>query len=301
MLKKPLLVIIEGPTGIGKTDVGIEIAKWFKTEIISADSRQFFQELRIGTAKQTISQLESVPHHFVNNKSIFDSYNAWMFDDEVQIFLNSFFLNNTLCIVVGGSGMYIDAVCNGIDPIPDIDINIRNEVTQLFKQCGIIPLQDELRKIDPQYLEIVDINNSARLIRAIEVFKQTGKTYTSYRVNNKKERTYDILKIALERPREELYNRINFRVENMIKEGLENEAKQWNNYRYLNALQTVGYKEFFRYFDGKLTQLETINAIQQNTRHYAKKQITWFKKDNATNWIHADNIDMMIQKINTNM
>ena len=297
MLDKPLLVIIEGPTGVGKTDVGIEIAGWFKTEIISADSRQFYKELQIGTAKQTPLQLATVPHHFVNNISVFDSYNAWLFDQQVQCFLNSYFKQERLCLMVGGSGMYIDAVCNGIDPIPDINSELRNTITNQFKNEGIKPLQDELKRIDPDYYNIVDLKNSARLIRAIEVYKQTGKPYSTFRSNGKKERGYKIIKIALDRPKDELYERINLRTNGMIQDGLEKEASQWNDYRYLNALQTVGYKEYFDYFDGKNDLSTTISAIEQNTRHYAKKQITWFKKDKDTHWIPADNVEAMIKKI----
>jgi len=297
MLEKPLLVIIEGPTGVGKTDVGIELAQWFKSEIISADSRQFYKELHIGTAKQTPSQLAAVPHHFVNTISVFDYYNAWMFDEQVQLFLHDYFKRNPICLMVGGSGMYIDAVCNGIDPIPDIDSEIRREVTEQFNRNGIKPLQEELRNIDFEYYSQVDLHNSARLIRAIEVFKQTGKTFSSFRSKDKKKRDYTIVKIALERPKNELYDRINRRTHLMIQEGLEGEAMQWNDFRHLNALQTVGYKEFFNYFDGSFDLATTISKIQQNTRHYAKKQATWFRKDIETQWIFAEDIDLMIQNI----
>ena len=301
MQNKPLLVIIEGPTAVGKTEVGIELAKWFKSEIISADSRQFYKELNIGTAKQSADQLTTIPHHFVNSLSVFDYYNVFMYDEEVQIFLTQFFKHNTICFMVGGSGMYIDAVCNGIDSIPDIDIEIREELNQLFKIKGIEYLQAELLNIDIEYYNTVDICNPARLIRAIEVFRQTGMTYSSFRHNGRKERPYRILKIALDRSREELYARINQRTEIMISEGLELEAMQWNNHRKLNALQTVGYKEIFDYVDGKYDLIKTIDLIKQNTRHYAKKQVTWFKKDKETNWIHAENLDEMIRLIQQNI
>ena len=293
MTKKPLLVIIEGPTGVGKTDVGIELAQWFSSEIISADSRQIYKELAIGTAKQSAEQLAAVPHHFVNSISVFDYYNAWMFDQDVQAFLVRYFMNHPLCLMVGGSGMYIDAVCNGIDPIPDIAEDIRRDVTNMFKNDGIEPLKLELQRIDPEYYKLVDVNNSARLIRAIEVYRQTGKTFSSFRLNTKVKRDYRILKIALDRPREELYTRINLRTYEMIHAGLESEALTWNNYRQLNALQTVGYKEFFDYFDGKNNLSRTIEMIQQNTRHYAKKQVTWFKKDQESQWINADSYHAM--------
>lgn len=297
MQKKTLLVIVEGPTAVGKTDIGIELAKWFKSEIISADSRQFYKELNIGTAKQTPLQLSTVPHHFVNNLSVFDYYNVFMFDEEVQLFLTQFFKQNTICFMVGGSGMYIDAVCNGIDSIPDIATDIREELNALFKEKGIEYLQNEVHNIDIEYYNTVDICNPARLIRAIEVFRQTGKTYSSFRQNGRKERPYRILKIALDRSRDELYARINQRTEIMIAEGLETEAMQWNEHRKLNALQTVGYKEIFDYFDGKNDLTKTIDLIKQNTRRYAKKQVTWFNKDKETKWIHAENIEEMIRLI----
>jgi len=301
MQNKPLLVIIEGPTAVGKTDVGIELAKWFKSEIISADSRQFYKELNIGTAKQTPFQLSAVPHHFVNTLSVFDYYNVFMYDEEVQIFLTQFFKQNNICFMVGGSGMYIDAVCNGIDSIPDIDNAIREELNQQFKIKGLEYLQNELLNIDIDYYNKVDICNPARLIRAIEVFRQTGMTYSSFRHNGRKERPYRILKIALDRSRDELYARINQRTEIMISEGLEQEAFQWNEHRKLNALQTVGYKEIFDYFDNKNDLSRTIELIKQNTRHYAKKQITWFNKDKESKWIHAENIDNMIRSIEENI
>jgi len=297
MSDKPVLIVIEGPTGVGKTEIGIELASYFHSDIISADSRQFYKELNIGTAKQSDEQLATVKHHFVNTLSVFDYYNAYLFDQDVQTFLTGYFKDADICFMVGGSGMYIDAVCNGIDLIPDIATEIRNDVSQKFKNEGIESLQRELKRIDREYYSTVDKQNPARLIRAIEVFKQTGKPYSSFRVHSKKERQYTILKIALERKREVLYERINARVHSMMKQGLESETRLWNDHRTLNALQTVGYKEFFDYFDGKADMPATINAIQQNTRRYAKKQITWFKKDIDTHWIDADNIDLMIQLI----
>ena len=297
MHRKPLLVIIEGPTGIGKTDVGIALATWFKTEIISADSRQFYKELSIGTAKPSASQLATVPHHFINTISVFDYYNAYLFDQEVQSFLDSYFKKSNIVFMVGGSGMYIDAVCNGIDLIPDISPEIRDCVTAWYKQDGLLPLQAELMKIDAEYYSKVDKNNPARLIRAIEVFRQTGRPFSEFRLKTSVERDYTILKIALDRNREELYSRINERTIAMIDEGLEQEARQWYPHRNVNALQTVGYNEFFKYFDGDISKAKTIELIQQNTRHYAKKQITWFKKDEDTHWIHASDCDGMIELI----
>ena len=297
MHRKPLLVIIEGPTGIGKTDVGITLASWFKTEIISADSRQFYKELSIGTAKPSASQLATVTHHFINTISIFDYYNAYLFDQEVQSFLDSYFKKSNIVFMVGGSGMYIDAVCNGIDLIPDISPEIRDAVTSWYKQEGLLPLQEELKKIDADYYSIVDKNNPARLIRAIEVFRQTGRPFSEFRLKTRVEREYTILKIALDRSREELYSRINERTKAMIDQGLEQEAWQWYSHRNVNALQTVGYNEFFKYFDGDISKAKTIELIQQNTRQYAKKQITWFKKDEDTHWIHASDCDAMIELI----
>jgi len=290
----PLLVIIEGATGIGKTAVGIKLAMHFSGEIISADSRQVFRELSIGTAKPTLRQLNQVPHHFVGILSVFDNYNAWLFEEQVQSFLQSYFLQNDVAFMVGGSGLYIDAVCNGIDEIPDILPEIRKEITELCETQGMESLQNKLKIVDPEYYKFVDISNKARLIRAVEIYQQTGKPFSSFRTQQTKPRPYRILKIALERPREELYQSINQRVDEMIDAGLEQEAKVWFAHKQLNALQTVGYKEFFEFFEGKCSRDRAIELIKQHTRHYAKKQISWFKRDIATKWISADNVDEMI-------
>ncbi len=297
-MNKKLLVVVEGPTGTGKTEIGIQLATYFNSEIISADSRQIFKELSIGTAKPSKEQRLKITHHFVDFVSIHEMYNAFMFEEQVNAFLDSYFLSNDIAFMVGGSGMYINAVINGIDLIPDIDSEIRQSVSNDFQLRGIKYLQKELQQIDPEYYKIVDINNQARLIRAIEVYKQTGKPYSSFRTKQLKQRSYQVVKIAIDRERDDLYDRINLRVDEMVHEGLEAEAFKWNGYRYLNALQTVGYKEFFAYFDGLMTKKDAINLIKQNTRHYAKKQVTWFKKDVNTSWILYNEVDEMIRVIN---
>ena len=287
MIDNKVLIIIEGPTGVGKTDIAIELALRFGTEIISADSRQLYKELFIGTAKPSTQQLSLVKHHFINHISVFDYYNAFIFEHEVQGVLNHYFEKNDICIMVGGSGMYIHAVCNGIDLIPDINEEIRNSVNNLYKEKGIIHLQEEVKKIDKTFFEETDTNNPARLIRALEIFLQTGKPYSFFRKKTKLYHNVNKNK-----------NRIDRRALQMIDEGLEQEEMKWYEFKNINALQTVGYKELFRYFDGIISKDRAIAEIQQNTRRYAKKQITWFKKDDSTNWLNAEDIENIYKLIN---
>jgi len=281
--KKTLIVII-GPTGIGKTDLSIELAKLFKTEILSSDSRQFYRELKIGTAAPTSNQLAQAKHHFIGNISIHDYYNVSMFENQAIEVLNNIFKSKDTAIMVGGSGMYIDAVCRGIDDMPDIDTEIRETLLNKYKTQGIEALRIELKRLDPEYYKKVDLKNYKRILRGLEICYQTGKTYTSFHTNTKKQRNFNIVKIGLFMDREELYNRINLRVDLMIDEGLVAEAKKYFPYRELNALNTVGYKELFQYFDKKISLDEAIRLIKRNTRHYAKRQISWFNRYNDINW-----------------
>ncbi|MBK8806644.1 MAG: tRNA (adenosine(37)-N6)-dimethylallyltransferase MiaA [Bacteroidales bacterium] len=298
-VKNKLLVIIQGATGIGKTDTTIDLAIHFGSEIISCDSRQFYKELNIGTATPTHEQLGAVPHHLIGHISITDNYNSYQFEQDSLLILNKLFEHKEVVFMTGGSGLYIDAVCNGIDLIPDINEDIRTALNNKFIEEGLDSLQTELKIIDPEYYSIVDLKNQKRLIRAIEVYQQTGKPYSHFRSNAQKKRDFTILKISLERPREELYQRINQRVIQMIDSGLENEARSLIAYRELNALNTVGYKEMFEYIEGKITLDKAIELIQRNSRHYAKKQISWFKRDLHSTWLHPSDIEGIMKSIKT--
>ncbi|HON51789.1 MAG TPA: tRNA (adenosine(37)-N6)-dimethylallyltransferase MiaA [Bacteroidales bacterium] len=294
------LIVISGPTAVGKTKVAIDIALHYKTEIISADSRQFYKEIPIGTAAPTFAELQTVGHHCIGNLHITDYYNAFKFEQDALHILDAIFLKNDYAILCGGSGMYIDAVCNGIDDIPDIDIHIRETVTNQYATEGIESLRRTLLKLDPEYYNRVDLKNPARLIRAIEVCLQTGKTYTSVRTNSKKQRHFTIIKIALNIPREQLYSKINHRVDYMVQNGLEQEVMQVIQYRNHTALKTVGYREFFEYVDGVISKERAIEAIKQNTRNYAKRQISWLKRDSAYTWFNPADILEIIAYINQN-
>ncbi len=291
------LIVILGPTGIGKTDLSTELALMLKTVIISADSRQIYKELKIGTAAPSEEQLKTVKHYMIGDKSIHDYYSAGIFEIEVTELLNEIFKTQKTVILAGGSGMYIDAVCNGIDDIPDADPEIRNMLIKQFENEGIESIRFDLQRLDTEHYKTVDLNNPKRILKAIEVCLQTGKTYTSFLTKPQKLRSYKILKIGLERERHELYTRINQRVEQMLDEGLINEAKQFREFKDLNALNTVGYKELFSYFDGEYDLDEAVRLIKRNSRRYAKRQITWFKRDNKIKWFHPDNKQEIFQYI----
>ena len=282
------LIVIIGSTAVGKTALSIHLAKELGTEIISADSRQFYKELTIGTAKPGSEELNTVKHHFIGNISINDYYNAYKFETEALDTLNNIFSTHKHAVMVGGSGLYINAVCDGIDELPDYDKPLREELENTFKTKGIEELRLQLKKLDPDYYATVDLANPKRLMRAIEVCLQTGKTYSSLRINEAKERDFKTTKIGLNREREELYDIINRRVDMMIERGLVDEARKLYEYRSLNALNTVGYKELFHYFDNKISLEYAIEKIKTNTRRYAKRQLTWFNKDKAINWFHPD-------------
>ncbi len=286
-----------GPTASGKTTLAIEIAKFFNTEIISADSRQFYKEIPIGTAAPDSAQLKEGKHHFVGHLSISDVYNVSKFESDVISLLNSKFKSHDVMVMTGGSGLYIDAVCSGIDELPDPDEKIRNELQELFEQQGLSALHTKLELLDPEYFNQVDKNNPKRLIRAIEICEQTGKTYTELRKNESRKRDFNIIKIGLEVPRHELIERIHQRTDQMIAQGLLQEAEKVYPLKHLNALNTVGYKELFNYFDD-IWDLETaIEKIKTNTRRFAKRQMTWFRKDVEINWFSPDKISEIIEFI----
>ena len=292
--KKRTLVVITGPTAIGKTGVAIKIAKHFNASIISADSRQFFREMKIGTAAPTPDELAAVPHYFTAHLSVNDYYNVSKFEADVVTLLDRLFAENQVVVMTGGSGLYIDAVCKGIDDLPDPDQNLRNQIKLSFQENGIEYLQKQLEKLDPEYFKVVDLANPNRLMRAIEVCLTTGTTFTSLRKNSAKSRNFSILKIGLSRPRNELFENIGKRTDNMIASGLVEEVKNLVHYRRLNALNTVGYKEIFDYLDGKTTLDEAITNIKTNTRRYAKRQLTWFKKDLDYHWFLPEEVDQII-------
>ncbi len=286
-MKSRYLISIIGPTAIGKTALAIRLATIFDTDIISADSRQFFKELKIGTAAPTSEELDAAKHHFIGHKSISDEYSVGHFEEEAIPLINKLFEKKNALILVGGSGLYIDAVLFGLDKFPEVDAKYRLQLDALLRENGIEALHKLLQEKDPVYLEKVDRNNPHRLIRALEVCLSSGKPYSSFLNQKKIKRNFQHLIIGLETEREKLYRRINKRVDQMVSDGLEAEAKSLYPYKQLNALQTVGYQEFFDFFDGKISKVEAIESIKQNTRRFAKRQITWFKKYDAT-WFEGD-------------
>lgn len=297
-MKQKTLVVVLGPTGVGKTELCLRIAEHLNVPIINADSRQIFAELPIGTAAPTQEQQRRVFHYFVGNHHLDDYYSASIYESEVLQLLSSLFSNgHDIALLTGGSMMYIDAVCNGIDDIPAINDDIRETMKQRLAHEGLEALVEELKRLDPEHWSIVDRNNPRRVVHALEICKQTGRTYSSFRTNTAKERPFNILKIGLDRPREELYNRINNRVVQMIEEGLEEEARSVLPMRSYNSLNTVGYKELFAYFDGDITRDEAIRQIQSNTRRYMRKQLTWFRKDKTIKWFSPENIEEILKYI----
>ena len=291
------LVVILGPTGVGKTDTCIRVAKHFNVPIINADSRQIFQEIPIGTAAPTQVQQQEIIHYFVGNHHLDDYYSASMYEQDVLSLLEKLFTSQDIALMSGGSMMYIDAVCNGIDDIPTVDEQTRQWMKQRLHDEGLPTLVEELRQLDPIHYEYVDKNNPRRVVHALEICHMTGKTYTSFRTNKIKERPFQIIKIGLNLPREELYQRINQRVLNMIQEGWVEEALKVYPKRELNSLHTVGYRELFDYLDGLYTLDEAIEKIQSNTRRYMRKQLTWFKRDQKIRWFSPNNIEEIINYI----
>ncbi len=295
---KNTLVVILGPTGVGKTELCLRVAEHFGIPIINADSRQVFREIPVGTAAPTAEQQQRVKHYFVGNLSLGDYYSASMYEQDVMRFLESYFTNDRhIALLTGGSMMYIDTVCNGIDDIPTVDDTTRQMMKERYEEEGLEKLCEQLRELDPEYYAIVDRKNPKRVIHALEICLMTGNTYTSYRKQEKKPRPFNIIKIGLNREREELYERINQRVLQMVADGLVEEARSVYPQRGLNALNTVGYKELFEYFDGKCTELEAIFRIQCDSRKYCRKQLTWFRRDPLIRWFHPDNIEEIIKYI----
>ena len=294
---KKTLIVITGPTAVGKTACCLDIAKHYGLPIINADSRQIFQELSIGTARPTEEQMQKVKHYFVGTLRLNDYYSASLFEQQVLALLEQQFQTYDYALMAGGSMMYIDAVCDGIDDIPTIDDVTRETMKRRLKEEGLEALCEALKRLDPDYYEIVDRQNPRRVIHALEICTMTGKTYTSFRKREKRERPFEIIKIGLNRPREELYTRINQRVDQMMADGLLDEARQLYPLKGLNALNTVGYKELFDYFDGRWSLEEAVERIKGNTRRYARKQLTWFKKDERIRWYHPDDQNKIMNEI----
>jgi len=294
------LIVIAGPTASGKTAAAIELAKHYNTVVVSADSRQFYREMSIGTAKPTRDELAEVKHYFINSLSITDIFTAGDYEKRCLALLNELFQVHDVVILVGGSGLFIKAVCEGFDDFPDPVPGLREKLNQELEDNGIGPLQEKLKISDPEYYDLVDLNNPQRVIRALEVSESTGKPFSSYHKSTINKRPFRIIKFGLDLPRADLYQRINRRVNTMLQHGLVEEAKSLLPHRRLNALNTVGYTELFDYFDNKINLTDAVELIKQNTRRYAKRQMTWFGKDDEILWLQADKpslVDEMVAKI----
>lgn len=300
-MRMDTLIIVLGPTGVGKSDISIQLAKHYHTEIVSADSRQFFRELTIGTAVPSSDDLNEINHHFIQNKSIHHYYNVSEYESEALQLIQELHKKLNPLILTGGSMLYLDTICNGIDDIPTVDPEIRNEVIRWYEENGIEALRQRLQEVDPEYYQIVDQNNPKRMLHAVEVCQMTGKTFTSFRTRTVKERPFRIIKIGVNQDRKLLYSRINERVLRMMEAGLLEEARSVYPYRSLNSLNTVGYKELFTYFDGDCTLEEAVDLIQRNTRKYARKQLTWFRRDQQIKWFEPDQINEIIKYIDQTM
>lgn len=291
------LIVITGPTAVGKTALCLELAEYFGIPIINADSRQIFRELKIGTAAPTEEQLRRVRHYFVGTLGLEDYYSASLFEQQVMELLGQLFHTSDYALMSGGSMMYIDAVCNGIDDIPTVDDDTRSTMKRRLAEEGLEALCEELRQLDPEHYAIVDRRNPRRVVHALEICHMTGLPYSSFRTSAHKPRPFNIKKIGLTLPREQLYERINMRVDQMMAHGLLDEARQLLPHRHLNALNTVGYKEMFAYLDGTWTLTEAVERMKGNTRRYARKQLTWFKKDTQVKWFSTDDKDNIIKYI----
>ena len=296
-MSEKYLVIIAGPTASGKTATAIKVAKALGTVIISADSRQFYKEIPIGTAAPTHEELAEVQHYMIHNLRVDDRYDVADYERDVIVLLNELFLTHDVVVMTGGSGLFIDAVCKGLDSMPDISEKNRKLVDELYKEGGLEALQKETQRLDPEYYDIVDKQNPRRLQRALEVYYQTGLPYSLFRNNKAKVRDFKVIKLALLWNRNELIERINIRVDRMISDGLLEEAKSMYHKRHLNSLNTVGYKEMFQYLDGKVSLNEAIELIKISTRQYAKRQMTWLRKNKDYQWFAIDEIDNMIKYI----
>ena len=299
-INKKYLIVLVGPTASSKTKLSLDIANFYNSEIISADSRQFYKELEIGTAKPSNLELTTVKHHFINNLSIHDDYSVGRYNVEVNSILNNYYKKNNIALLVGGSGLFIDVICNGIDEIPKVSVKCRNEIIQYYNSNGIVSLRKLLKKYDIKHYQTIDLNNPQRLMRALEVCIYTKKPFSSFLKKNKKKNIFNTIKIGLRPPKELLYNNINMRVDKMIEDGLIEEALKLYSFRNLNSLQTVGYKELFEFFDSKISKEEAIELIKRNTRRYAKRQMTWFKRDSEIKWFDKidDSIFQFLKNIN---
>ncbi len=291
------LIVLTGPTGIGKTTAGLIIAKHFKTEIVSSDSRQIFKEMNIGTAVPSKEELAEIKHHLIQNHSIHENFNVSIFENEALHTINSLFKRQNVVLLVGGSMLYIDAICNGIDNMPDSDPEIRQMLNDKLKTEGIESLRFQLKKIDPDYYNSVDLKNTNRILHALEISVITGKPYSSFLTKSKKSRPFSVIKIGLNCERGILHSKINNRVDNMVYTGLEDEARNLYQLKHLNALNTVGYREFFAYFDGEISREKAIELIKRNSRRYARKQLTWFRKDDQMNWFEPEKTKEIISFI----
>lgn len=302
MSKQKTLITVVGPTAIGKTSLSISLANYFKTEIISCDSRQFYKEMRIGTAVPSNEELKCVPHHFIQSRSIYEEYNVGQFEKDAIDLLNLLFLKNDIVIMVGGSGLYVDAVLKGLDDFPDVDKNIRKKLVDELEQKGLDYLQNQLKKLDIDSYNNIAIDNPQRVIRALEICLGTGKPYSYFKKNANKKRNFSSLLIGLTGDREEVYQRINLRVDNMFDEGLLKEAKELYKFKNLNALQTVGYRELFDFFDGNSSLETAIEEIKKNTRRFAKRQSTWFRRYTDISWFdYRTNHDEIIKFISNKL
>lgn len=282
-----------GPTAVGKTDLCLNLAKKFKTEIVSCDSRQFYREMNLGTAKPSSDELKQVPHHFINSLSIEEEYDVRKFEKDALVLLDSLFQKHQVVIMTGGSGLFADAIVNGLDEMPEVDPSIRARIIEEYKEKGLGFLQEEIAKNDPEYFGKVDQKNPQRLMRALEIWRGTAQKFSSFRLKSKKERPFEVIKIGLERDREELYSRIDLRMDQMIAAGLFDEADALFGKRNLNALQTVGYSEIFGFLEGKYDREEAVRLLKRNSRRYAKRQMTWFKKDESIQWFYPEMQDQI--------
>ncbi len=294
------LIVVAGPTGIGKSKLSLALSESINCQIISADSRQLYQEINIGTAKPTIDDLQKVKHHFINHLSIEDSYSAGQYERECLSLLDSIYHDNDVAIITGGTGFYIDAVLEGLDEFPNVNPIIKSKIEDEFQQNGITYLQDQLIMHDPDYADLIDMNNSRRLVRALSVIRSSGKKYSSFLKKNKQVRGFTPIKILLEIPRENLYSRINTRVDVMIDQGLEEEARNLYSKKSYRSLDTVGYKELFKYFEGSISRNEAIELIKRDTRRYAKRQLTWWRQQEGWKVFHPDDLDDILHFINKN-